>query len=69
MGVKELLHELLVNDNVQFGENDMYNHIKKSTNNFEIKCVQLLYVDLLWFIEDICMTFETETYSLYINVV
>ncbi|MDD4991711.1 MAG: hypothetical protein PHR83_05690 [Paludibacter sp.] len=66
MGVKELLHELLENDNVQFGEIDMYNHIRKSTNNFEIKCVQLLYVDLLWFIEDISMTYENETYPLYI---
>lgn len=64
MGVKELLHELLVNDNVQFGEIDTYNHIRKTTNNFEIKCIQLLYVDLLWFIQDICMTFENEIYPL-----
>ncbi len=64
MGVNELLHEMLVNDNVQFGEIDTYNHIRKNTNNFEIKYIQLLYVDILWFIEDICMTFENEIYPL-----
>lgn len=64
MGVKELLQELLVNENVQFGEIDSYNHIKKTTNNFETKCIQFLYVDVIWFIEDICMSFENELFPL-----
>ena len=67
MGVKELLHELLTNENVQFGEIDNYNHIKKNTNSFNTKSILLMYYDLCDFLANkVRMKYEGELYSLSI---
>ena len=67
MGVNELLYELLTNENVQFGEIDNYNHIKKNTNNFEPNSIVLMFRDIKDFLEGkVHMKFEGELYPLHL---
>lgn len=65
MGVNELLHELLTNENIQLGQIDIFNHIKRNTNNFDAESIFLMYNDLYGFLDNnVCMTFEGECYRL-----
>ena len=65
MGVEELLHELLTNENVKFNGLDERNHIRINTNNYEIDCIEQLY-SVLWrfMFKNANMKYKGKTYNL-----
>ena len=65
MGVEELLHELLVNEDVKFNGLDASNHIRINTNNYEIICIEHLYYVLWEFMfKNVNMKYKGKTYNL-----
>ena len=65
MGVEELLHELLTNENVKFNTLDIENHIRINTNNYEIARIEQLY-SVLWefMFKNANMKYKGKTYNL-----
>ena len=65
MGVEELLHELLTNENVKFNGLDIQNHIRINTNNYEIGSIESLYYVLWEFMfNNVNMEYKGKTYNL-----
>ena len=65
MGVEELLHELLVNENVKLNVLDIENHIRINTNNYEIPMIELLYGVLFGFVfRNLNMKYKGKVYEL-----
>lgn len=65
MGVEELLHELLTNENVRFNMLDIENHIRINTNNYEIARIEQLYYVLWGFMfKNANMKYKGKTYNL-----
>lgn len=65
MGVEELLHELLVNEDVKFNGLDAGKHIRINTNNYKIALIEELYYVLWTFIfKNVNIKYKGKTYNL-----